>query len=88
MKTLNLVSDRFGSNKKDAKEVRSFSQFYYTLTADYVKSGGLGNVLTVEKIKSGYDLWVEIYGHLPNGNKVWNCIPCHLFFWSDSSVKD
>lgn len=70
MKTLNLVSDRFGSNKKDAKEVRSFSQFYYTLTADYVKSGGLGNVLTVEKIKSGYDLWVEIYGHLPNGNKV------------------
>ena len=70
MKTLDLVSERFGSNKKTAKEVKSFSQFYYTLTADYANFGGLSNVLSVEKIKSGYDLWLEIYGNTPGGSKV------------------
>ena len=70
MKTLNLVSERFGSNKKDAREVKSFSQFYYTLTADYANFGGLSNVLSVEKIKSGYDLWSDIYGATPGGSKV------------------
>lgn len=70
MKTLNLVSDRFGSKKDSAKEVKSFSQFYYTLTSDYEKIHGLGNPLTVEKIASGYDFWKEIYGDTPGGVKV------------------
>ena len=35
MKVLNLECDRFGSDKVGAKTVKSFSQFYYTLTADY-----------------------------------------------------
>ena len=70
MKTLNLVSDRFGSKKKSAKEVKSFSHFYYTLTTDYEIFGGLGNPLTTEKISSGYDFWEEIYGDTPGGVKV------------------
>lgn len=70
MKTLNLVSDRFGSKKADAKEVKSFSQFYYTLISDYEKFGGIGNILAVEKISSGYDLWKSIYADTPGGTKV------------------
>lgn len=70
MKTLNLVSDRFGSKKDTAKEVKSFSQFYYTLTSDYEKFGGLGNPLTTERISSGYDLWKDIYGDTPGGSKI------------------
>ena len=70
MKTLNLVSDRFGSKKDSAKEVKSFAQFYYTLTTDYEKFGGLGNTLTTEKISSGYDFWEELYGDTPGGVKI------------------
>ena len=70
MKTLNLVSDRFGSKKKNAKEVKSFSQFYYALTSDYEKFGGIGNAFVTEKISSGYDLWTDIYGETPSGAKI------------------
>ena len=66
MKVLNVESDRFGSNKVGAKTVKSFSQFYYTLTADYE----ITNELSVEKIKDGYDLWTKIYGDTPSGAKV------------------
>ena len=66
MKQLNVESDRFGSDKVGAKTVKSFSQFYYTLTADYE----IHNELTVEKIKDGYDLWTKIYGDTPSGAKV------------------
>ena len=66
MKVLNVESERFGSNKVGAKTVKSFSQFYYTLTADYE----ITNPLSVEKIKDGYDLWTKIYGDTPSGTKV------------------
>lgn len=66
MKQLNVESDRFGSDKVGAKTVKNFSQFYYTLTADYE----IHNELTVEKIKDGYDLWTKIYGDTPSGAKV------------------
>ena len=35
MKQLDLVCDRFGSSSKTAREVKSFAQFYYVITADY-----------------------------------------------------
>jgi len=66
MKTLDLVSDRFGSSTKTAKEVKSFSQFYYTLTADYE----ISNPLSTSKISDGYTLWKKIYADVPNGSKV------------------
>jgi len=70
METLNVVSDRFGSKKPNAKEVKSFAHFYYTLTSDYERFGGIGNPLAASKISSGYDLWKDIYGETPNGDKI------------------
>jgi len=70
MNQLVVESDRFGSDKADAKTVKSFSQFYYTLTADYDISNDLNKCLSIEKIKDGYDLWTKIYGGTPSGAKV------------------
>ncbi len=70
MKQLNVESDRFGSNEADAITVKSFSQFYYTLTADYEINNELNKCLSIEKIKNGYDLWTKIYGGTPSGKKV------------------
>lgn len=72
MKQLDLVSDRFGSGAKTAKEVKSFSQFYYTLTADYndEEKGALQPIIRYTKIQEGYNLWKEIYGKVSNGEKV------------------
>ena len=61
MITLNLVSDRFGSKESNAKEVRSFSQFYYCLTGDFKDEDGVGTSKTTKLLKAGYDLWSAIY---------------------------
>ena len=66
MRSLDVVSDRFGSSTKSAKEVKSFSQFYYALTADY----DISNPLSTAKIASGYELWKKIYGNVPNSKKL------------------
>lgn len=65
MKELNVVVDNFGSSDKNAKELTSFSQFYYTITADYKTDS-----TSVNKIKSGYELWKEIYSETPKGKRV------------------
>ena len=72
MKQLELVSDRFGSKSKTAKEVKSFSQFYYTLTADYndETKGALQPIIRSTQIQEGYNLWKRIYASVPNGSKV------------------
>jgi len=72
MKQLDLVSDRFGSKSKTAKEVKSFSQFYYTLTADYNDDtkGVLQPLIRSTKIQEGYILWKKIYGNVPSGEDV------------------
>ena len=72
MKQLELVSDRFGCKSKTAKEVKSFSQFYYTLTADYndETKGALQPIIRSTKIQEGYILWKKIYADVPNGSKV------------------
>ena len=72
MKQLELVSDRFGSKSKNAKVVKSFSQFYYTLTADYndETKGALQPIIRSAKIQEGYNLWKRIYSSVPNGSKV------------------
>ena len=72
MKQLELVSDRFGSKSKAAKEVKSFSQFYYTLTADYndETKGALQPIIRSTQIQEGYNLWKRIYASVPNGSKV------------------
>lgn len=56
MKLLNVVCDNFGSNEKDAKKVKSFSHFQYTIEADYSHDTD-----GMFRIKSGYDLWKQIY---------------------------
>ena len=61
MITLNLVSDRFGSKESNAKEVKSFSQFYYCLTGDFNNEDGVGTSKTTKLLKAGYDLWSAIY---------------------------
>ena len=72
MKQLDLVSDRFGSNTKTAKEVNSFSQFYYTITADYndETKGAIQPIIRSTQIQEGYKLWKKIYSDVPNGAKV------------------
>ena len=67
MITLNLVSDRFGSKESNAKEVKSFSQFYYCLTGDFNNENGVGTSKTTKLLKAGYDLWSAIY---PKEEKV------------------
>ena len=57
MQELNVQNDGFGSIKDSAFEVTNFGQFYYIINADYSK-----NVLGLEKIKRGYELWNEVYG--------------------------
>lgn len=57
MQELNVQNDGFGSTKDTAFEVTNFGQFYYIINADYSK-----NVLGLEKIKRGYELWNEVYG--------------------------
>ncbi len=57
MQDLNVQNDGFGSTKDTAFEVTNFGQFYYIINADYSK-----NVLGLEKIKRGYELWNEVYG--------------------------
>ena len=63
MCSLDLVSDRFGSDKSTAKEVTVFSQFYYCLTGDYKDEGGIGSTLTQKYLRSGYLFWDKIFGH-------------------------
>ena len=73
MKQLVLVADRFGSEAENAKEVTNFSQFHYTLTADYNSDGTKGGfqpIISSLKIQEGYNLWKKIYGDVPNGSKV------------------
>tara|TARA_R100001443_G_scaffold1088_1_gene4240 strand:+ start:44 stop:1129 length:1086 start_codon:yes stop_codon:yes gene_type:complete len=72
MKQLGLVSDRFGCKAKTAKEVKSFTQFYYTLTSDYNDDakGALQPIIRSTKIQEGYILWKKIYADVPNGSKV------------------
>lgn len=72
MQNLNVVSDRFGSKNNDAKEVKSFAQFYYTLTADYndsTKNKDMQALVRSVQILEGYKLWKKIYDN-PKNKKV------------------
>lgn len=57
MLELNLVSDRFGSLEKDAKEVKNFSHFIQTLQCDYSC-----DYAGIKEIKEGYVFYNDIYG--------------------------
>ena len=71
MKQLDLVCDRFGSSSKTAREVKSFAQFYYVITADYNnEKNQLQQIIRSTKISAGYSLWKKIYGEVPNGEKL------------------
>tara|TARA_B100000212_G_scaffold338987_1_gene316551 strand:- start:56 stop:1138 length:1083 start_codon:yes stop_codon:yes gene_type:complete len=58
MKTLKFVTDRFGSEEASAKELTSFSQFYYCLTGDHDLSG----TKAVNQLLSAQKLWNDVYG--------------------------
>ena len=58
MKTLNYVTDRFGSAQQSATELTSFSQFYYCLTGDHDPD----NSKTVNELISAQKLWDDVYG--------------------------
>lgn len=59
MQTLNLKTDgSFGSNQKDALELKGFYQFWF-LTCDY-------NHSELSRIIAGYRLWEQMYGSKNN----------------------
>ena len=58
MKTLNYVTDRFGSTETSATELTSFSQFYYCLTSE----NDVSEDLSTNRLLSGQKLWNDVYG--------------------------
>ena len=58
MKTLNYVTDRFGSTDTSATELTSFSQFYYCLTGE----NDVSKDKSTNRLLSGQKLWDDIYG--------------------------
>lgn len=65
MKLLNIVIDGFGSDDKNAREMSSFSHFYYAVDADY-KHNSHG----AQKMKVGYDLWKEVFKNVKDFEKL------------------
>lgn len=56
MESLNLQYDNFGSESSDARNVETFNQLNYTITADYEQSSA-----GLMEIQGGYELWKKIY---------------------------
>lgn len=57
MENINVQYDNFGSESSNARNVETFNQLNYTITADYPK-----NSAGLMAIQSGYDFWSKIYG--------------------------
>lgn len=57
LKTFNIQADGFGSTEEDARELKSFNQFFIAVTSDYK----MENPHSEDYLKAGYELWFDMF---------------------------
>jgi len=58
LKKFNIQMDGFGSAEDDARELKSFNQFFYALGKDYK----MGDPDSEDYLTAGYELWCDMFG--------------------------